>query len=92
MTQSFRKLYIIVSNLIPLELCNTFTPEPITVPDIPPPNVTAIVLNSTAIKISWDNNSAACYRGIVTVYEIQLVPLQAFDILPPEEINITNAQ
>jgi hypothetical protein len=50
-----------------------------TAPDIAPDVVTVTVINSTAINISWEQIPPMSRNGIITTYEVLLVPLETFD-------------
>ena len=49
-----------------------------TAPDDPPQNVTATVVSSTEIEVSWEDLPAICQNGVITMYKIQFEPLETF--------------
>ena len=49
-----------------------------TEPDASPQSVTAIVVSSTEIVVSWEEVPAIDQNGVITMYEIQFVPLETF--------------
>ena len=62
-----------------------------TAPDDPPQNVSATAVSSTEIKISWEELPAICQNGVITVYEIQFVPLQLFGgLITSDTVNISD--
>ena len=48
-------------------------------PDDPPQNLTAMVISSTEIKVSWEELPAINENGEITTYEIQYIPLETFE-------------
>ena len=52
---------------------------PKTVPSNSPQNVTATALSTTEIEVSWEEVPAIDQNGMITMYEIQFVPLETFD-------------
>ena len=48
-------------------------------PDASPQNVTATAASSTGIEVSWDEVTAIDQNGVITMYEIQFVPLETFE-------------
>ena len=50
-----------------------------TEPDAPPQNVMTVVLSSTEIEVSWEEVPAINENGIITMYEVQYIPLETFD-------------
>lgn len=60
-------------------------------PASPPDNVTAEVLTSTSIMISWGKVPAIDRNGIITTYELLLEPLETFGgFIIDEQYNTTN--
>ena len=51
----------------------------VTVPAAAPLNVMSQVLSSTSINISWDEIPPFDTNGIITTYEVLLVPLNTFN-------------
>ena len=49
-----------------------------TAPAAPPQNVTATAVSSTEIVVSWEEVPANDQNGVITLYEIQFVPLETF--------------
>ena len=47
-------------------------------PDAAPGNVVAVVESSTETKVSWVEVPAIDENGVITMYEIQFVPLETF--------------
>lgn len=57
-------------------------------PDTAPGNVMIDVLNSTSLNTSWEEISPMDRNGIITVYEVQYIPLETFGgALVPNQIN-----
>ena len=52
-----------------------FSPEP----SDPPQNVTATVISSTEIMVSWNELPAIHQNGEITTYEINFMPLETFE-------------
>ena len=50
-----------------------------TEPAEPPQNVTATVISSTEIEVSWKEVPAIDQNGVIIMYEIQFIPLETFD-------------
>ena len=48
-------------------------------PSNPPQNVTATVISSTEIIVSWGEVPAINQNGEVTTYEIEYIPLETFE-------------
>ena len=48
-------------------------------PSDPPHNVTATVMSSTEIMVSWEEVPAINQNGEITTYEIQYAPLETFE-------------
>ena len=62
-----------------------------TAPDNPPQNVTASVVSSTEIEVSWEDLPAICQNGVITMYEIQFVPLETFgEQITSDTVNTSN--
>ena len=49
-----------------------------TAPAAPPQNVTASAVSSTEIEVLWEEVAAIDQNGVITMYEIQFVPLETF--------------
>ena len=52
-----------------------------TAPTGPPGNVSAEVLSSTEIRVSWEEVAEIDRRGIITEYEVMYEPLMTFGVL-----------
>ena len=63
----------------------------LTEPDAPPQNVMTVVLSSTEIEVSWEEVPAINENGIITMYEVQYIPLETFDgQISTNTVNITD--
>ena len=60
-------------------------------PSNSPQNVSAMVLSSTQIAVSWDEVPVVDRNGVITMYEVQFEPLQTFnETIYTNSVNITN--
>ena len=62
----------------------------IAAPDMPPVNITATAVSSTEIEVVWEEVPAISHNGEVTMYEVIYDPIQTFDVLAVNTVNITN--
>ena len=60
-------------------------------PSDPPQNVTATVVSSTEIMVSWEEVPAINQNGEITTYKIQYVPLETFEgQISTDTVNTSN--
>ena len=60
-------------------------------PASPPDNVSAEVLSSTSIVVSWGEVPSIDRNGIITAYEVRLVPLETFGgLIAERQMNTTS--
>ena len=62
-----------------------------TAPSAPPQNVTATAVSSTEIVVLWEEVPAIDENGVITMYEIQFVPLETFNgQITSDTVNTSN--
>ena len=61
-----------------------------TVPESPPPNVTARTLSSSQILVTWDMVPPLDQNGVITIHQILYQPLQTFNgAIRQQTLNVT---
>ena len=58
-------------------------------PDMPPVNITATAVSFTEIEVTWEEVPAINRNGEITMYEVMYDPLQTFDVLVVDTVNIS---
>ena len=53
-------------------------------------NITATALPPTEIEVTWEEVPAINHNGEITAYEVMYDPLQMFDVLAVNIVNITD--
>ena len=62
-----------------------------TEPAAPPQNVTTMAMLSTEILVTWEEVPAIDQNGIITMYEVEFMPLETFgDQIATNSVNITD--
>ena len=62
-------------------------------PTTPPNNVSAVVISSTSIMVTWEMIAAIDQNGIITMYEVLYEPMKTFgDAIGPLTMNVSSSE